>query len=80
MEAELAHNLISLGSAFAGAKKLKLSTVGRMCAGDGRFFSRIEEGLTFTAKKYDEVVGWFEANWPDQVDWPETVQRPKVAA
>lgn len=80
METELAANLIALGEAFAEARDLKLSTIGRLCAADGRFFSRITDGNTFTAKKYDEVVAWFDANWPEKTPWPKGVQRPRVAA
>ncbi len=71
MEAELASHLISLGEAYGRARKLELGTIGRLCAADGRFFSRIGDGKTFTIKKYDEVVAWFAANWPQGVAWPE---------
>ncbi len=80
METELAANLIALGEAFGKARKLEETTVGRLCASDGRFFSRIREGKTFTAKKYDEVVAWFAANWPVGAVWPEGLQHPAVAA
>lgn len=80
MESELATNLIALGSAYGTARALKETTVGRLCAADGQFFSRIRDGKTFTAKKYDEVVGWFALNWPSGAQWPRGVVRPKVAA
>lgn len=79
MENELAANLILLATKFGDARKLEESTVGRLCAADGRFFSRIREGKTFTAKKYDEVVGWFGANWPANAEWPEGVSRTAAA-
>lgn len=79
METELASNLMALGEAFGKARKLEETTVGRLCASDGRFFSRIRDGKTFTAKKYDEVVAWFAANWPQDVEWPEAINR-QVAA
>jgi hypothetical protein len=80
METELARHLLTLAAAFAAARKLEESTVGRLCALDGRFFSRIREGKTFTAKKYDEVIGWFAANWPDGAEWPTDVPRPSIEA
>lgn len=79
METELAANLIALGTRYAAARKLELGTVGRLCAADGRFFSRIGDGKTFTIKKYDEVVGWFSANWPVEAEWPKAVRRPELA-
>lgn len=75
METELSNNLLSLSARFGEARKLEESTIGRLCAADGRFFPRLREGKTFTAKKYDEVVAWFSANWPDGVEWPEGVAR-----
>lgn len=79
METELASHLLTLSERFRAARELGETTVGRLCAADGRFFSRIREGKTFTAKKYDEVVAWFSRNWPDGAEWPETVNRPKVS-
>lgn len=76
MENELAGHLLLLCTRFCEARKLEETTVGRLCAADGRFFSRIREGKTFTAKKYDEVVVWFAANWPPTATWPENVARP----
>lgn len=80
METELANHLITLGTRFCEARALEESTVGRLCAADGRFFSRIRDGKTFTAKKYDEVVGWFDLNWPANAVWPDGVCRPASEA
>ncbi len=80
METQLANHLLTLSNAFCKAKDLGESTVGRHCAADSRFFSRIRDGKTFTAKKYDEVVSWFSSNWPDGYDWPKAVPRPLEAA
>lgn len=77
MENELTSNLFTLAERYAAARKLTESTVGKLCAADGRFFSRIREGKTFTAKKYDEVVAWFSVNWPAGAKWPKAVARPE---
>lgn len=79
METELANHLLTLCTRFGEARKLEETTIGRFCAADGRFFSRIREGKTFTAKKYDEVVGWFSVNWPAAASWPEEITRPVAA-
>lgn len=77
METQLAHNLLTLASTYGALRQIGEATVGRHCAADGKFFSRIRSGKTFTAKKYDEVVGWFSENWPDKSRWPIDVPRPK---
>ncbi|MFC5760552.1 hypothetical protein [Rhizobium sp. GCM10022189] len=78
METELARHLLTLCDTFANARELGEATVGRHCAADGRFFPRIRDGKTFTAKKYDEVVAWFCLHWPEGVEWPDKVPRPPI--
>lgn len=78
MEKELAQNLLTLGARYGAAIGLQEATVGRQCAADARFFSRIREGKTFTVKKFDDVVRWFSLNWPAQECWPSDVCRPSV--
>lgn len=81
MESELRSNLMACASAYAGAKAVSLATIGRLAAGDWRFFDRLDDDAkTFTARKYDEVINWFSARWPEDVVWPEQVQRPDSAA
>lgn len=79
MEEALTNHLLTVAAVYCVACGLNDSTVGRQCAADGRFFSRIREGKTFTIKKYDEVIRWFSANWPDGAAWPADVPRPSVA-
>ena len=80
MEKALSSHLLQLATAYGAAHSLGESTVGRLCAADGRFFSRIRDGSTFTIKKYDEVIEWFSAHWPAGADWPEGIQRPMTEA
>lgn len=78
METELRSNLMACASRYAEARSLSLSTIGRLVAKDGRFFDRLDDGSTFTARKYDEVIAWFSAQWPEGVDWPSQVARPEA--
>lgn len=82
MESELRTNLRSCAEAFAAARGIEISTVGRIAAGDWRFFDRILDGKSFTARKYDEVMRWFADNWPAEAAWPHGVPMPskRVAA
>ncbi len=77
MESELRSNLMACASAYAVSRGVSLSTIGRLAANDWRFFDRLDdEGKTFTARKYDEVIGWFSDRWPEDVAWPSGVERP----
>ncbi len=79
METELKSNLLACASAYGEARKVSLSTIGRLAAGDWRFSDRLDdEGKTFTARKYDEVISWFSERWPDEAVWPSEVARPEV--
>lgn len=77
MERELIRNLKAVAAAFVAARTMGFSTLGRLAAGDWRFFDHLDDGSkTFTARKYDQVMSWFSDNWPDGATWPEGVERP----
>lgn len=78
MEPELRAHLFACAEAYASAKGLELVTVARLAAGDWRFFDRLDNGKTFTARKYDDVLRWFSASWPDGLAWPAHVVRPEA--
>lgn len=79
MENELRENLLRCAAAYAEAKEIGLSTLGRLAAGDWRFFDNLsKDDKTFTARKYDEVVQWFSDNWPVDKDWPVDLTRPEA--
>jgi hypothetical protein len=81
MERELIRNLLSVAAAYQAAHSISRSTLGRQAAGDWRFFDHLsDETKTFTAKKYDQVMGWFSDNWPAGAVWPATIARPQQVA
>lgn len=78
MENELRENLLKCAAAYTEKREIGLSTLGRIAAGDWRFFDNLSrDDKTFTARKYDEVLSWFSGNWPEGLTWPSTVQRPE---
>lgn len=80
MESTLRRHLQTCATEFAKATEREPSTVARLATGDWRFFDRINEGASFTARKYDAIMGWFSANWPDGVAWPNETPRPLTPA
>jgi hypothetical protein len=78
MEAELRTNLLELARRYAEAMGMEMSTVAQRALGDWRFFRRLEEGesASFTVRKYDAAVAWFDARWPTEAEWPAAVARP----
>lgn len=80
MEKELANNLLTLSDRYCASRDVAETTLGRLCAADGKFLVGIRRGgRTFTAKKYDEVVEWFAGNWPPDAEWPAQVPFPTAA-
>jgi len=81
MERELKDNLLRCAETFAQVRGFALPTVGRLAAGDWRFFTRVQdEEKSFTVRKYDEVIGWFSENWPPETKWPREIARPPESA
>lgn len=78
MEADLKRHLVACAEAFGAARKLESSTVARLATGDWRFFERIDGGASFTARKYDAIMGWFSINWPADAAWPSNVPRAEA--
>lgn len=80
MENELRDNLSRCATQYAEVRGIAVSTLGRLAAGDWRFFDRLnDDEKTFTARKYDEVIGWFSQNWPERTEWPPGIVRPDAA-
>lgn len=80
MESELRQNLLRLAGAYAAKRGIGVPTLARTAAGDWRFFDRLrDDEKTFTARKYDEVISWFSANWPEGLEWPNGIVRPAEA-
>ena len=66
--------------AYAALRGISMQTLGRLAAGDWRFFDRLaDDEKTFTARKFDEVMLWFSENWPKGSAWPKRVKRPEAA-
>lgn len=78
MENVLRRHLQVCAEEFGRITGREASTVARLATGDWRFFDRIADGASFTARKYDGIMAWFTANWPADADWPADVPRPAI--
>jgi hypothetical protein len=66
LEPVLRRNLLKMARAYCRARGIAPSTASRMAHGSGTFFKDISAGkVTFTCRKYDEIMCWFERNWPN---------------
>ena len=71
-------NLIALIEAVATARGISARTVCRKVAHDDRFLIRIDDGGTFTARVYDEIVARCALEMPPEGEWPKGIERPSI--
>lgn len=68
-------NLILYAQAFAKAAGIKVATVSRRVHSDPKFFEQLKAGkVSTTFRKYDEMMAWFDSNWPDGAPRPKLYQ------
>lgn len=80
MENELRSHLLAIAALYASSAKCALSTVSRRCRNDSSFFERIADPTkSFTVKTYDEVITWFDENWPEGAAKPRLFRSEQVA-
>lgn len=78
VEPILRENLLTLAGEYAKHRGVRLSTVAREAHGETTFFdvlktqtdTRTDRRGSFTARKYDEIVAWFQSNWPRGLKFP----------
>lgn len=68
--------LLALASAYCAATGMSVSRLGEEAVRHHKFFKRISAGQPFLSSKAEEALTWFAANWPNDLPWPEDVERP----
>jgi hypothetical protein len=74
------NTLVMLAEVYAGHSGLTLSTVSTYARNDGKFFGKLKSGdAGCTLKTAEHVISWFHANWPADLEWPDSVPRPAAS-
>ncbi len=69
----LQKDLIAIATAYAKATGLKMAQVSKKFYGNSAFFAEFKRGSrSISIHKFDEMVGQFQAKWPDGIGWPDT--------
>lgn len=81
-EAEI-RNILVLGHALAAHKGLALSSISLRAAGKGSFLPDMDRDrgrgdVNVSVRRLRKILTWFAANWPDDLEWPASIQRPDV--
>ena len=60
-----------LTAAYMKATGVTIGSLSRKAHSDNKFLSLFQRGkVSVTARKYDQIVAWFDENWPDGVERP----------
>ena len=70
------HSLLRLATAYADHAGHTLSTVSTRIAGSGDLFTRLGNGSTITIRRANQLAKRFSDVWPEDLSWPEGVERP----
>lgn len=69
--------LIALVDAYSAAISRSEARIANLMGHDGRFFQRMRDGKGCKVDTLHSVLQWFSDYWPDDLAWPEGVDRPK---
>lgn len=75
------HTLITLVDAYSAHAGVGHFAVSMRIFGKGDFFHRlkINPKADCRTRTADRTLSWFDANWPDDLEWPAKVPRPSKA-
>lgn len=72
-------HILTLADALGAHRNLTHWRISYLLRGNGNFLARLSKGSTCTLKTYGSCVSWFSENWPDDLEWPESVPRPETS-
>lgn len=76
MEERLRSNLLALFAAFGEHMGLAATAISEALLNDRQLHLRIKKAEgSFRTRTYDMIVGRFSTLWPDDVPWPEGIER-----
>lgn len=78
------HPLVALSEALAAHEgvthfAISMRATGSMrTKGKGDFFKRLMlPGADCRTRTAEKMIGWFDANWPADLEWPRDIPRPR---
>ena len=79
MGPRLTKNLLTLANIHVTATGGAMSSLSKKAHSDSAFFDRLAAGkISFSVRKYDEIIVWFYRHWPDGAAWPAGIDLPTV--
>lgn len=54
------------------------ATIARRAGAYAHLPKRLEEGAGCSVRTMNDLAVWFSDNWPDDLEWPRNIPRPKA--
>lgn len=71
-------HLLLLAETFARHVNRSLLTVAGWAGVHNRTFTQLKATGRCRIDTFAKALSWFDANWPSDLGWPETVERPSA--
>ena len=70
--------LIAVADTYCAAREVSRSSVSKILLHRSSLLSDMEEGSRDLATgNFERCMQWFSENWPEEVAWPDGVDRPQ---
>jgi hypothetical protein len=70
--------LLTLSDAYSTKTGVNLRLLSDRIFSDRRRLENLQAGSAdLNTRSFEKAMLWFAANWPEDLDWPEGVERPE---
>ncbi|SFI80581.1 hypothetical protein SAMN05216258_109239 [Albimonas pacifica] len=73
-------HIVSLAERMAAHQGVTHFAISMRIFGKGDFFKGLIDGRDCRTKTASRALSWFALNWPNDLEWPREIPRPKVKA
>lgn len=69
--------LLLVATAYSEHTGINLRLLGDRIFSDRRRIEALQQGSAdLNTRSYEKAMAWFSENWPENLGWPEGVERP----
>lgn len=73
----LTAHLIEVADLYCGKTGLSRARVSTLLFNHGARLDLIAGGKDLNTRSYERAMLWFASNWPEDLAWPEGIERPE---
>jgi hypothetical protein len=72
--------ILRLADLMARHLNRSVMTIARRSGLHTRLYLRLRDGAGCNTSTFNAALQWFADNWPDDLEWPEKIDRPAKTA